>query len=191
MKAIIFDLYNTLIYTKNRRSPYVDFFSSLGLTKGEIRIWLDEILTNNYNNFEEILNVVKPGVDIYTQKYDYEIQQEIEETVVFDDVYSTLERLKKKYKIYLLSNISTPYTKAYYDLKLNQYIDKPFFSCDIGYRKPQKEAFEFVLKETGLNKNQVIMIGDSLGSDFNGAQNVGIKAILKDKPLSIITQDLI
>jgi HAD superfamily hydrolase (TIGR01549 family) len=169
----------------------VDFFSSLGLTKGEIRIWLDEILTNNYNNFEEILNVVKPGVDIYTQKYDYEIQQEIEETVVFDDVYSTLERLKKKYKIYLLSNISTPYTKAYYDLKLNQYIDKPFFSCDIGYRKPQKEAFEFVLKETGLNKNQVIMIGDSLGSDFNGAQNVGIKAILKDKPLSIITQDLI
>lgn len=191
MKAIIFDLYNTLIYTKERRSPYVDFFSSLGLTKGEIRVWLDEILTNNYNSFDEILKVVKPEASIFTQKYDYEIQNEIENTVVFDDTYSTLDRLRKKYKIYLLSNISTPYTKAYYDLKLDQYIDKPFFSCDIGYRKPQKESFESVLKDTGLKPSEVIMIGDSLGSDFNGAQGVGIKAILKDKPLSIITQDLI
>lgn len=191
MKAIIFDLYNTLIYTKDRRNPYVDFFNSLGLTKGEIKIWLDEILTNNYNNFGEISDVVQPGKFIYTDKWDYEIKQEIDNTDVFDDTYYVLDNLRKKYDLFLLSNISTPYKQAFFNLGLNSYFKGVFFSCDIGYRKPQSEAFKIVMQETGYKPNQLLMIGDSLGSDFNGAINVGIPAILKDKPLIQIYKDLI
>lgn len=183
MKAIIFDLYNTLIYTKDRRNPYVDFFTSLGLSRGEIRVWLDEILTNNYNNFNEIAQVVKPDKFIYTDKWDYDIEQEIKNTLPFDDTHYVLDNLSRKYDLFLLSNISTPYKQAFFNLGLNRYFKSVFFSCDIGYRKPQSEAFKIVMKETGYKPSQLLMIGDSMSSDFNGAINVGIKAILKDKPL--------
>lgn len=190
MKAIIFDLYNTLIYTKDRRNPYVDFFNSLGLTKGEIKVWLDEVLTNNYKNFDEILQVVKPNTYLYTDKWDWEVKQEIDHTHVFDDTYFVLDKLKSKYKLYLLSNISTPYKEAFYNLKLDQYFDDVFFSCDIGFRKPKPEAFEYVIDKTGHKPNQMLMIGDSLTSDLKGATDAGIPAILKNKPLIQIYQDL-
>ena len=191
MKAIIFDLYNTLIYTKERRSPYIDFFSSIGLSKGETKIWIDEVLTNNYNTFSDILDVIKPGEPIYVDKWNYEIEQEISKTEVFDDTYYVLENLSKKYKLFLLSNISTPYKKSFYNLKLDQYFTKAFFSCDIGYRKPQAEAFQTVIRESGYKANQLLMIGDSINSDVRGANNVGISAILKDKSLMQIYQNLI
>lgn len=190
MKAIIFDLYNTLIYTKDRRNPYVDFFNSLGLTKGEIKVWLDEVLTNNYENFDEILQVIKPNTFLYTDKWDWEVKQEVEHTHVFDDTYFVLDKLKPKYKLYLLSNISTPYKEAFYNLKLDQYFDDVFFSCDIGYRKPKLEAFQYVIEKTGYKPNQMLMIGDSVTSDLKGATDAGIPAILKNKPLIQIYQDL-
>lgn len=190
MKAIIFDLYNTLIYTEDRRNPYVDFFNSLGLSKGEIKIWLNEVLTNNYKNFDEILQVVKPNTYLYTNKWDYEVKQEIKHTNVFDDTYFVLDSLKSKYKLFLLSNISTPYKEAFYNLKLDQYFDDVFFSCDIGYRKPKKEAFEYVMQKTGFKSNQMLMIGDSITSDLKGATDAGIPAILKNKSLTQIYQDL-
>jgi hypothetical protein len=43
-----------------------------------------------------------------------------------------------------------------------------------------------IVKHSGLQPQQLLMIGDSQHSDYEGALNVGIKAILKDKPLSSI-----
>lgn len=41
--------------------------------------------------------------------------------------------------------------------------------------KPRTEIFEFALKQLGLNKNEVLHVGDSLSSDVAGANNCGIK----------------
>lgn len=191
MRAIIFDLYNTLIYTTERKSPYVDFFNSLGMTKSEIKEWLNNILTNNYDSFEDIYKIINPDKYLYTQKWDYDVEEEILNTNVFDDTYHILDKLRKEYKLFLLSNVSTPYKESFYKLGLNQYFEKAFFSCDIRYRKPQPEAFQYVLDSTGLKKNQLLMIGDSLSSDFNGAIDFGIKALLKNKPLSQLYPDII
>lgn len=191
MKAIIFDLYNTLVYTENRLvSPYSSFLNSIGLTKSEIKVWIDNILTNNYSSFDELLNNIKPGYSFNVDKFENQIKEEIQNTFVYDDVYKCLDILSKKYELFLLSNISTIYKESYYNLNLDNYIKTPFFSCDIGYRKPDVGSFKHVLSETGLKSNEVIMIGDSYKSDFLGAQNAGIKAILKNKPLSIIIQEL-
>ncbi|MDE6412638.1 MAG: HAD family hydrolase, partial [Eubacterium sp.] len=52
-----------------------------------------------------------------------------------------------------------------------------FTSEDAKSYKPRKELFEFALKSTGLQPNQVIHIGDSLCSDIQGASNVKINPI--------------
>ena len=43
---------------------------------------------------------------------------------------------------------------------------------------------------SGLKPKQLLMIGDSKVSDYEGAMSAGIPAILKDKDLSILTQNL-
>ena len=189
MKAIIFDLYNTLIYSTLREKPYMVLFKTLGLTKEEMNFWRDEVMTKNFSSFEELSQTIKPGNHLYTKEYDYIVKKENEHTHVFDDTYSVLENLSKKYKLYLLSNIATPYKECFYNLDLDKYFVKPFFSCDIGYRKPQPESFEMIIKHSGLQSNQLLMVGDSKHSDYEGALNCGIKAILKDKPLSFLLSE--
>jgi len=52
-----------------------------------------------------------------------------------------------------------------------------FTSEDARSYKPRKELFELALRETGLNPEEVIHIGDSMSSDVKGAGALGIKTL--------------
>jgi putative hydrolase of the HAD superfamily len=189
LEAIIFDLYNTLIYTTVRKNSYSRFFNQVGLSKDEISYWVNRVMTKNYGYLQEIANEVNAGSFIYTTQFEKDIQEEVQSTRLFDDTISTLEYLSLKYKIYLLSNVSTPYKECVFNLGIDKYFDKLFFSCDIGHRKPQSEAFNMVIEHSGLHPNQILMIGDSKRSDYEGALNCGIRSILKINTLSEIISE--
>jgi putative hydrolase of the HAD superfamily len=189
-KGIIFDLYGTLLETKIKTKPYLKLFRSLGLTKEEMTFWSHEVQTKNFNSFEELKEQIKPGSNIYTGQLEYDVEEEIEFTFVYSDTIQTLKRLKPNYRLFLLSNIATPYKQCFYNEGLDEYFEKVFFSCDIGFRKPETGAYQNILDYSGLKPKQLLMIGDSKVSDYEGAMNAGIPAILKDKDLSILTQNL-
>lgn len=189
-KAIILDLYGTLLYSEYKARPYLNLFKNIGLTKEEMNYWADRVMTKNYGYLQEVANEVRPDQFVYTTQFEHDIQKEIESTHLFDDTIQVLETLSKKYKLYLLSNIATPYKECVFNLGIDKYFDKLFFSCDIGYRKPQPEAFEMVIKHSGLQPKQLLMIGDSQRSDYEGALNSGVKAILKDRPLSLLLSEI-
>jgi putative hydrolase of the HAD superfamily len=191
-KAIIFDLYDTLIYCprESKKKPYKRFFSDIGLTKQEMGQWVDRIMTNNFETFEDIKNTINPEMDLDLTSYQNDLQDEIMSTRLFDDTLKTLERLKAKYRIFCLSNLATPYKTCYFELGLNDLIEKPFFSCDLGDRKPNTSFFNMVVEYAQLGPKEFIMIGDNPQHDYQGALNAGIKALLKDKPLSQVTIDL-
>jgi len=189
-KGIILDLYGTLLHSTVKKKPYLDLFRQLGLTKQEMSIWVDKVMTENFDSFEELKEKIKPGSSIYTQQYEYDVDQEVEYTFLYDDTIKTLQRLRTKYRLFLLSNIATPYKVCYYNEGLDEFFEKPFFSCDIGFRKPQPESFQMIVDYSGLNPNKLLMIGDSKGSDYEGAMNAGIPALLKDKDLFTLTQHL-
>ncbi len=101
----------------------------------------------------------------------------------FPDTISTLEDLKSRgLKLALLSNTDCfsvePLLEKYDMLK---YFDAIVLSYKTGILKTDKKSFDIILKELGLNKDEVIMVGDSLQSDIAGAQNAGIKAVLIDR----------
>lgn len=54
---------------------------------------------------------------------------------------------------------------------------KIFTSEDAKSYKPRTELFEMALKETNLNPQEIVHIGDSLSSDIKGAANLGINTI--------------
>ena len=187
-KSIIFDLFGTLIYTSRKVNPYLNLFNSLGLTKDEKSYWINRVLTKNYGYLQEIANEINKNIN--TSEFEKQVQEEIQSTHLFDDTIQVLDRLSSKYNLYLLSNISTPYKECLYNLEIDRYFKKVFFSCDIGYRKPDPNSFKSVIDYSGLHPNQLIMVGDSQISDCNGALNCGIMTIKKDKSLLRIEQDL-
>lgn len=189
-KGIIFDLYGTLLETKVKTKPYLNLFKSLGLSKAEITYWSHKVQTENFESFNELKEKIKPGYPLYTENLEYEVKEEIQNTSVYFDTYSTLKKLKPYYRLFLLSNIATPYKKSFYNEGLDQYFEKVFFSCDIGFRKPETGAYQTILDYSGLKPKQLLMIGDSKVSDYEGALNIGIPAILKTKNLSLLLSDL-
>jgi HAD superfamily hydrolase (TIGR01549 family) len=189
-KVIIFDLYDTLLYCPDKRNPYISFFRQLGLTKGEMSNWINKVMTQNYESFEVIKNEINSDLDIDLTPFQNHLNEEIQSTRLFDDTNKTLERLSQKYRLFCLSNLATPYKTCYFEQGLDKWIEKPFFSCDIGLKKPNPDFFKMVVDFSGVPANQMIMIGDSQTSDYDGALNAGIRAILKDKSLAEVTINL-
>lgn len=84
-------------------------------------------------------------------------------------------------KLVLVTN-SPPTSKiAFRKLNLSKFFDKTVFSCDIGLMKPDKAIFEYAIKNFAVEPNEVLMVGDSLDKDINGALNAGLNAILLDR----------
>ncbi len=88
-----------------------------------------------------------------------------------------LESISSYDKALVTNGISRIQRARIKDTGLDKYFNKIFISDEIGYRKPQKELFDYVLKDINKNKEDCIMIGDSEKSDIRGAINAGLESI--------------
>ena len=80
-------------------------------------------------------------------------------------------------KLALLSNATGPPEVFHDDLLtkgLRDAFDVVIWSCEIGYRKPSRQAFATAIDRLGLDPKDVLMIGDSEVADIVGAQQAGI-----------------
>jgi putative hydrolase of the HAD superfamily len=92
-----------------------------------------------------------------------------------------LEELRKKYKIYLLSNTNpvilewartpafSPQGKG-----IEAFFDKIYASYEIGYTKPGPEIYRFMLKDSGMIPSETLFIDDGIANIEMGAQ-LGMK----------------
>lgn len=91
------------------------------------------------------------------------------------------------FKIGLLSN--APYHAGIQFLldthHLTQYFDVVATSAQIGFCKPDKRTFEYVLNAMQSTPTRAIMVGDDLKNDIYGAQKLGMKAIYVKKEFQI------
>jgi len=100
----------------------------------------------------------------------------------FSETIDVLEKLKKKYKLVIISNSDCASINQVLDkYDLRKYFKKIYVSCDTGLLKSNKKSFETALKDLKLKKSDVLMVGDSMESDVKAADNVGIKAVLVDR----------
>ncbi|KAF9169858.1 hypothetical protein BGX21_006743 [Mortierella sp. AD011] len=97
--------------------------------------------------------------------------------------------LKKDYgyKVYLLSNTNATHIeyvdkiclKDYQEDSLSPFFDKIYYSHDIGYRKPSKEAFEHILKDQNLVASETLFLDDML-ENVEAAKKCGLQAAQVD-----------
>ena len=80
------------------------------------------------------------------------------------------------YELYIITNgIAATQAKRLNRSGLLPYINEVFVSETIGYQKPRKEYFDAVLNNIKeKDKEKILVIGDSLTSDIQGAMNAGL-----------------
>ncbi|MFT4057993.1 MAG: HAD-IA family hydrolase [Legionella sp.] len=109
-----------------------------------------------------------------------------EEADWFPNVKRAIELLHQKGHILgiITNGLSDSQARKYERLELNRWFDCFIVSDEVGYAKPQKEIFDLAL-EAIANKHQqpihifdkkfMLMVGDSMMNDGQGAMNFGIK----------------
>lgn len=87
-----------------------------------------------------------------------------------------LEFLQGKYTVVMMTNgVYTSQQQKLDKGEMRGYFDHIIISDEIGYHKPQREIFEHMTSLVGeYKKEEIMIIGDSLGSDILGGNNYGI-----------------
>ena len=97
---------------------------------------------------------------------------------LFNDTIPALEHLSGcGWRHVILSNHVPELPEIVKALPLSPYIEYCISSASTGYEKPNPEAFRIALSQTG-NPETVWMIGDNPVADVQGAEAVGLPAIL-------------
>src|SRR5205085_1400826 len=91
-----------------------------------------------------------------------------------------LKTLKKKYRLFLLSNTNSIHHKQFQQQLYQQtgnyledLFEKTYYSHTIGLCKPDVEAFRLVINENNLNPSETIFVDDS-EANITGAKEAGL-----------------
>ncbi len=65
-------------------------------------------------------------------------------------------------------------------VNLLEHLSIRLYSCDVRYRKPNRNIFRLALDRGGWQPSQAIFVGDNLRADIMGANRAGMISVLKD-----------
>lgn len=195
IKAIIFDVYGTLISTGNGS------VTAAGEILKKINVDMDakvfykkwkEFHKKQMNEMKEFItekevfeNDLKLLYEFYNLKGNYKedvkiMLESLYKRKAFEETNEVLDNLSKKYKIYIGSTTDTEPLMV--NIKSNNMkVDKIYTSESLKEYKPKKEFYTKILNDVNLSANEVVFVGDSLLEDVQGPQSVGIYSILIDR----------
>lgn len=115
--------------------------------------------------------------DDLVRRFNVEYQKRLGDTICFhDDAYELIRRLKGRVKQYAVTNGTRMAQERKLERSgLGELFDGVFISEDVGIEKPNKEFFDYVFRQIGdYEKDEIMIVGDSLSSDMKGGNNAGI-----------------
>ena len=182
MKAVIFDLYGTVVTKPNHLDPHRRLFDELGLKGEERKEAMNLALTEEFDTIQELVDRLRPGANYDAAGIEKEIMAVRKNVAVFPEAKSVLVKARGMgLRIGLLSNASTPYKEPFLDKGLREYFDRIMFSCDIGCRKPERKAYYKILGRLNVRAWDALMVGDSIKSDVIGPRAVGMETVHIDR----------
>ncbi len=132
-----------------------------------------EILVGRFRAFFGEIGVDTSIAENFNEDYQITLGDHIE---FVDKAQDILLSQKGKYVLAAVTNgTKTAQEKKLRLSGLNEVFDAVFISENVGAEKPNKAYFDYVFENLGItNKNEVLLIGDSLTSDMKGGFIAGI-----------------
>lgn len=194
IKAVLIDIDNTLLdfnkcATECIRLAFLKFnlkfdqntFSVFKVINDELWLGIEKgTLTKKQLHEVRFNRVLKAlGQEFDGELVEKEFLLNLKECAIpVDGALDLVKYLSKKYVLCTASN-------SFYQQQVNRlttagiypYVSHMFISEIVGFEKPSKAFFKECLERLSLDKNQVVMIGDSLTADIKGGLDFGIKTI--------------
>lgn len=207
IKAVFFDLYQTLIhYEPPREEVHAQMLRSYGIEIEPQRLLRPisvadrffyeeharhplskrspEEIRELYYKYQEIL-FREAGIEAPPQVVNntsQKIQQTKFDTVCFPDVLPSLITLHQNGLVTgLISNVENAIDPMLERLGLANVLDYVITSKEVGANKPDKRIFEHAVSLAKIKPEEAVFVGDQYSIDVLGAENAGLKGILLDR----------
>lgn len=189
-KAVIFDLFHTLITLDSQSGDVPQTHDIIGVTREEweSRIFSDVdeklkgIEKEPYRIMEKMIRALKPSIEEElillalknrTERFERALLKVPEISLM------SLERMKKEGKLLgLISNADVIEISGWENSPLKKLIDAPVFSCRVGYMKPEKEIYDICLEKLGVEAEESFFVGDGGSDELPGAKNAGLETVM-------------
>jgi glucose-1-phosphatase len=107
--------------------------------------------------------------------------------------WKVLESARTLYRTFLLSNTNAIHLDYYFNYLQGIYgtfgyvhlFEKAYFSFELHLRKPNRDIFEYVLRDSRLNADETLLIDDSY-ENIETALGLGMQVIHLKKPLTLV-----
>ena len=197
-KAVIFDLYGTLVGNYSRKAydetqeqmakilgvPYPKFWQAMGETFKDRSLGVNRSFEDN---IIEVCRRLRTKVD----------KTQIEQTVVLNYEFTkdslipepqTLEVLgllkRNGFYIGLITNCNANVPLLFPESPLSQYINTPVFSCEERIKKPSPDIYGIACERLKVEPQECVYVGDGSSEELTAAAAVGMLPILKRADLT-------
>jgi putative hydrolase of the HAD superfamily len=104
-----------------------------------------------------------------------------------------LKQLGQSYRIFLFSNTNSLhltalrqiYTRTFGSGTLDDHFEKTYYSHLLGMRKPERESYEYILRENQLHGPETLFVDDAI-VNVEGAEQAGLKGLYLRPGISLL-----
>lgn len=126
------------------------------------------------NRFEQTLEKLSLDSTGYAQVGQYYIACYRNYWQWMDGAEALYQRVTQQYPVGIVTNgFAETQRKKLDDFGLYHSTEHVIISEDVGALKPDPKVFEYATRQTGLEKNDILYVGDSYISDIEGGANFG------------------
>lgn len=126
------------------------------------------------NRFEQTLEKLDLDSSDYTQIGQYYIACYRNHWQWMEGAEALYQRVVQKYPVGILTNgFAETQRKKLDDFGFYRSAEHVVISEDVGALKPDPKVFEYATRQTGLDKDDILYVGDSYTSDIKGGSNFG------------------
>ena len=190
MKAVLFDLFETLVTQKySDRPSEQSFVDKLGLDLDDVRAWWGDSardrMIGKFATYREMLSALCGSLEVSVESATIEemsrdrLRRKREYLLgVEAEMLQALSQLRANgWTIGIISN-ATPDEVAYWpECPLRDVVDDAVFSCQIGYMKPDPKIYNLACDRLGIVPTKAVFVGDGGFDELQGAAAVGMRPI--------------
>lgn len=178
IKAVLFDVFGTLVEIKDRRRPYAHL---LRLAEHAGRVPRPDDAAQIMSMNGDIWSIASwLGLSLTPTEQDEiasSLQRELASVMLFLDVIPVLCDLRERgVQLGVCSNLAKPYAApvlSFLPFELDAYV----WSFEVGAIKPDHRIYESACHSLRLRPEEVLMVGDTYEADYLGPKRFGMHAL--------------
>ena len=190
-KVLVFDLWGTVVETGVKPSPSRQVKYFLRVRES----FSDFVLAFEHSFMTRKFESLKQGFEHVVKDFNLRIPDFVydkligmwNKNVILSEMYEEIREVfsalrEDGYKLVLLANVDQfSFEQLEHKHKLSELFDAMYLSFETGLLKVNSESFDSIVKDFGVKKDEVLMVGDSIHSDMEAAEKAGIEGVLVDR----------